>query len=61
MSGQKPCKWFHRWEGTEHFAGMFKLVSRCRKCDLHKVENVLTERVEYGWYTPPLSTDGGEK
>lgn len=33
---------------------MFKLVSRCRKCDLHKIENVLTERVEYGWYTPAI-------
>lgn len=42
---QKPCRFFHRWE----FLGGFRLASRCRKCGLCKVENLLTERVQYGY------------
>ena len=49
MSERKKCWFFHRWEYADKWAGMFSLVSKCRKCGLCKVENLMTFRVQYGW------------
>jgi hypothetical protein len=48
-SERKPCRLFHCWQWTEHYAGAFSLVSRCRRCGLYRIENLLTERAQYGW------------
>ena len=49
MNERKKCRFFHRWEVLDKWAGMFSLASKCRKCGLCKVEHLLIERVEYGW------------
>lgn len=49
MTERKKCRFFHRWEALDKWAGMFSLASKCRKCGLCKVEHLLIERVEYGW------------
>jgi hypothetical protein len=49
MSERKMCRFFHQWETLDKRAGTFSLASKCRKCGLCKVENLLTGAVRHGW------------